>query len=307
MNKNTLYKIGGGIGIVIILVGIYWWQRGDSRLVQPQSNQQDVIENRATNALKAVVDVANELSGITSSAVFNFELVDMDGKSANFGIVKYDGMRGEPIVEEHMIIFEEVASRENPVLTNNTAEVDFVTNKVVAMHRTPSQNHGGDKSPDELEETARQFIKRVYPEFSESTLKFNPGMKGVRLNNGNYFFRWDDEQFAVPKGLEMDVSPFIQVGITASGYIFGYNNTVGLYHNLSKEALRAICAFVEMPQTDDSLLNKEKGIVAVWFSEYEPFRNRYVILPFEPETDFAGCSESAKEWLRHLPNDSDKN
>lgn len=161
------------------------------------------------------------------------------------------------------------------------------------------------KSIEELEKIARKFVERVYPDFTriESTLEFSSGGKRA----ANSFFRWEDKRFALPQGLEMDLLPFIQVGINSNGYIFSYNNTVQLYLNLSKEALRAICAFVEIPRTDDSSLDPEKGEVIIWFSEYEPFQNRYFILPFEPETDFKGCSESAKIYLRHLPNDLDKN
>lgn len=38
MSKNTLYKIAGGAAIAVVIVGIYWWQRGDARLVQPASD-----------------------------------------------------------------------------------------------------------------------------------------------------------------------------------------------------------------------------------------------------------------------------
>ncbi|HCM43842.1 TPA: hypothetical protein DIS55_02720 [Candidatus Kaiserbacteria bacterium] len=302
MNKKYATKIVIGIVLVVVVGGIYWWQRGDALLVQPRLDTEDIVENRATNALKAVVDVANELSGITSGAVFNFEVADMDGRSANFGIVQWiDDVRGDRIVEEHIVKF-----RETGTPTDNISEVDRTTNRVVALHRTPVDF--GGTYVDKLEAVARQFVERVYPEFTgiEPTLEYVPGRKtgGVATN---YFFRWNDKRFAVPNGLEMDLPPFIQVGITASGFIFSYDNTVQLYHNLSKEALRTLCGFVAMPKTDDSSLDREKGIVKVWFTEYEPFQNRYLVLPYEPETDFEGCSESAKTYLRHLPNDSDKN
>ncbi|KKR60388.1 MAG: hypothetical protein UT97_C0002G0088 [Parcubacteria group bacterium GW2011_GWC2_40_31] len=255
--------------------------------------------------MEAVVDVANELSGITSGAVFTFEVDNLDGRSANFGIVQYtDEVRGERIVEEHMVVFREIGAS-----TNNTAEVDKATNQVISMHRSvPDFATGSVLTTDKLEATARQFVERVYPEFANGAgLEFDPGSKSAPGKDTNHFFRWNDKQFAVPNGLEMDLPPFIQVGITASGFIFSYNNTVELYHNLPKESLRALCGFVEMPKTDDSLLDREKGIVKVWFTEYEPFQIRYLILPLEPENDFEGCSESAKTYLRHLPNDSDKN
>ena len=71
----------------------------------------------------------------------------------------------------------------------------------------------------------------------EPTLTFNPGMKGVHLNNGNYFFSWEDSNYQkqLPQGVQTDRAPFIQVGITSSGYIFSYNNTIDLYRNALKE------------------------------------------------------------------------
>lgn len=204
-----------------------------------------------------------------------------------------------------MVTFREV---ESP--TNNTAEVDRATNKVVAMHRTvPDFANSGNVYPAEhLEATAREFVERVYPEFgSEVKYEFVPGSKSAPGVATNHFFRWNDKQFAVPKGLSMDIPPFIQIGINSRGFIFSYDNTFQLYHNLSKESLRALCGFALIPKTDDSSVDREKGIVKVWFTQYEPFQNRYLTLPYEPENDFAGCSESAKEFLRHLPNDPNKN
>ncbi|MCR4283701.1 MAG: hypothetical protein NUV64_00060 [Parcubacteria group bacterium] len=291
------------VAIVLIFV-VDWTDLRIKKEIRETVQQQETIKENATSVLKEVVEIANELSGITSGAVFNYEIVDTDGRSANFGIVQYaDEVKGEIIVEEHMVNFREVGSP-----TSNTAEVDRATNKVIAMHRTPADFFGYAPGKDMIEATVLQFVKRAYPEFTriESTLEYIPGTK-TNPQGINYFFRWNDKQFAVPDGLDMDIPPFIQVGITDDGFIFSYDNTVALYHNLPKEALRAICAFVEIPQSDDSSLDPEKGEVIIWFSEYEPFQNRYLVLPFEPETDFAGCSESAKTYLRYLPDEPIKN
>ena len=96
------------VGLLIIGLSIlYWWQ--NSNALQPQPDQQAVIENRATNALKAVTDVANEVSGITSGAVFTFEIADIDGHFANFGLVRYvDEVKTDPVVEEHAVNFREI-------------------------------------------------------------------------------------------------------------------------------------------------------------------------------------------------------
>lgn len=284
----------------ILIFAVDWTDLKMKKEIRNTIAEQEVVKTRATEALKAITDAANELSGITSGAAFNFEVDDLDGRAANFGIVRWvDDVKGERIVEERMVTFREVGSP-----TNNTAEVDRETNKVIAMHRSvPEFAKSGNPYPAEQREaTAREFVKKVYPEFEqiEPTLEFDPGNKSAPGVATNHFFRWNDRQFAVPSALSMDLSPFIQVGINARGFIFSYDNTVQLYHNLSKEALRALCGFVEIPQTDDSSIDREKGIAKVWFTQYEPFQNRYLVLPYEPETDFEGCSESAKKTLRHI-------
>ena len=301
MNKSRKILILGTIMAVVLTIilifAVDWRDLKIKKEIRQTVQQQEIIKTKATEALRSLVDVANELSGITSGAEFNFELVATNGRSGKFGISKTDGVRSEDIVEEHMVIFRQVATDEL-FPKSYSSEVDIATNRVISMHRTPV-DFGGVKPADDLETIARQFVERVYPDFAriESTFEFSSSGKGET----NLFFRWDDKRFALPKGLEMDLNPFIQVGITSSGIIFSYDNTVPLYLNLSREALRAICAFVEMPRTDDSQLHPEKGIVKVWFTENDQFQNRYLVLPYEPETDFEGCSESAKDWLRHLP------
>jgi len=307
MNKK--YLIGAVIiGVAAVLVfTIDWVDLGMKNEIKETTQRQNVQKEKAVEALKGLVNVANRYSNITSDAVSNFEIDDLDGRSANFGIMQSDGVRGVRIVEEHIVTFRETGTSKN-----NTAEVDRNTNRVIAMHRSvPDFATSGDPLPvDTLETIARQFVEKVYPEFLEVTLEFEPGNKSAPEKATNYFFRWNDKQFAVPDGLDMDIPPFVQVGITSNGFIFSYDNTIPLYHNLPKEALRKLCGFVEMPQSDDSSLDPEKGEVIIWFSEYEPFQNRYLVLPFEPETDFEGCSESAKNWLRghpYLNDDWDKN
>jgi hypothetical protein len=300
MNKKYLNIIIGIIVIATVAVFSAWLLNPERKVkeeIQEMTAENEAAIANATEALKAVVDTANKLSGITSGAVFNFEVVDADGRSTNFGIVRYvDEVKGESIAEEHMVVFNQIG-------TTHYSEVDRDTHMVVAMHREP-QYSPYQASQEELENIARQFLKKIgsNPDQYGSVLNFSANHKASSENKwGNWFFRWDDKGFALPNDVAMDLPPFIQVGITASGFIFSYDNTVQLYYNLSKEALQNLCGFVEMPRTDDSLLNREKGIVKVWFTEYEPFQNRYFILPYEPETDFEGCSDSAKEFLRHLP------
>jgi len=75
---------------------------------QTQESTQEVV-SRATNSLKTVADAANEISGITSGAVFTFEVADTDGHFANFGLVRYvNEVKAEPVVEEHAVTFREI-------------------------------------------------------------------------------------------------------------------------------------------------------------------------------------------------------
>ncbi len=308
MTKFGKILIFGILVVVIAMVTIVSiWFLNPKRKIDNETRKtigrQETNKAKAIDALYSLVAVADSASGIKSLKASKFKIVDMNGMSANFGISKSDGVRSENIVEKNVIIFQSLPMDENFPKTYKS-EVDIATNKVVSMHREPVYT-GDKKSTDELEKIVRQFIGKAYPDFTriESTLESSSGSKG----KANSFFRWEDIRFALPQGLEMDLPPLIQVGITSNGYIFSYNNTIQPYSNLSKEALRAICAFVKIPKTDDSSLDSEKGIVKVWFSEYNPFQNKYLVLPYEPKTDFEGCSESAKTYLKHLPNELDKN
>ena len=51
---------------------------------------------------------------------------------------------------------------------------------------------------------------------------------------------------------------------------------------------------------DDSVFNSEQKTVTVYWWDNELQDNVSLILPYEPETDFAGCSESAKQFLQHI-------
>lgn len=230
-NKKVLLTLFAAL-LVLGMVALYWRQRGDAFPVQPQSDQQDVIKNRATNALKAVADAANEVSGITSGAVFTFEVADTDGHFANFGLMRYvNEVKADPVVEEHAVTFRETGKG-----SSGNAEVDSITNQVISMHRR-TVDFGGELPAGEIEQKVRQFLERVYPDFKtiESTLIFDTNMKGLQLNNGNYFFRWNDLNYknTLPNGVYADVDPFVQVSITVSGFIFGYDNTIPLYRSQS--------------------------------------------------------------------------
>lgn len=228
MSQSKNKKILVAIFAVLVVAGLttlFWSQKSGTLPVQTESNQQYVT--RATNALKDVADTANEVSGITSGAVFTFEVADVDGHFANFGLLRYsDEVRGDSVIEEHAVVFREIGEG-----ATGNAEVDRESNQVVSMHRK-AVNFGGEIPADMIEQKVRQFLERVYPDFKtlEPSLAFDPGMKGTRLNNGNYYFRWNDLAYkqTLPEGVQTELDPFIQVGITSSGFIFSYDNTIGL-------------------------------------------------------------------------------
>ena len=309
MSKKYLLGIIGTLLIIGVGVFSVWFLNPDRKMkeeIRDTVAEQEIMKAQSTEALKSVVDVANRLSGITSGTVFNFEIDDLDGPAANFGIVRYvDEVKGERIVEEHIVTFRETSSPQS-----NSAEVDRDTNRVISMHRpVPDFTASSDALPAEkLEAIARQFVERVYPEFANgSRLEFDPGSKNAPAKATNYFYRWNDKQFAVPDGLDMDIPPFIQVGINVRGFIFSYDNTVQIYRHLSWGNLQKLCGYIqEMPHTDDSMLDKHTSTVTVWFTDKQG-NNRYMLLPYNELTWFDGCSESAKTYLRHLPTDQDKN
>lgn len=198
---------------------------GDLEPVQGSVSQTEL--DRATASLKTAI-------GAAGGAGFEFQAQPTYGHYANFGIVKnVNEVKSVGLVDEMAIVFSGKSNDDH-------AEVDPKTTQVISFHRSVDYGStAASKSQAEIESTVRAFLAKVYPNFAqiESTLTFSPGMKGVRLNNGNYFFSWDDLNYQkqLPDGVETDRAPFIQVGITASGYIFSYNNTIDLYRNALKE------------------------------------------------------------------------
>lgn len=194
-----------------------------------QTTQQTTEQSEQEIAsLRSFVNAANEASGIQSGAVFNYSLVSY-GNPANFSIQRCrDEVRCDVVSPTPVAKFQQ-PNQPSP----DIAEVDTTTDTVVSLHRAVPEFAGGEYPADDIERIARAFLDRVYPEFKtiEPTLTFDPGMKGARLNNGNYFFRWNHEKLELPDGLTAEVTPFIQISIAAGGFIFGYDNTIPLYQN----------------------------------------------------------------------------
>ncbi|GEM_PF-1043497 len=58
---------------------------------------------------------------------------------------------------------------------------------------------------------------------------------------------------------------------------------------------------------DDSVLDIERGTVTVYWWDGQLQDNVSLILPYQPETDFAGCSESVRDFLRHIQDTYEDN
>lgn len=184
-------------------------------------------EQAEIDALRSFVTAANESSGIQSGSVFDYSLVSY-GNPANFSIQQCrDEVRCDVMNPISVAKFQQ-PNHPSP----DYAEVETKTNTVVSLHRAVPEFVGDEYPADEVEQIAMTFLNQVYPDFKtlESTLTPAQNMKGSRLNNGNYFFRWDDTAYkdTLPEGVQVELDPFIQIGITASGFIFSYDNTVGL-------------------------------------------------------------------------------
>lgn len=238
MTKNIrITAVIAFVAIVGAIAGVYTLSERkaprEGNIAPVEGAVSQVELDKATASLKNGVNTADRLSGITRTN-FEFQAEPTYGHYANFGIVKYvNQVKGVGLVDEMAITFTGKTDNDN-------AEVDPKTGQVISFHRSIDYtNPGKEKTQMEIETAMRTFLNEVYPDFRkvESTLTFSPGMKGVRLNNGNYFFDWEDNNYQkqLPEGVEAERAPFIQVGITSSGYIFSYNNTVDLYRNALKE------------------------------------------------------------------------
>lgn len=60
------------------------------------------------------------------------------------------------------------------------------------------------------------------------------------------------------------------------------------------------CARTEFPRSDDSSFDPAERIYTIHYWDEKLQDNAKIELPYEPETGFAGCSESAKSILRHI-------
>ena len=229
MTKTAQYSVIALVAVAVLAVGGYYalgqktLNSGDVAPREGAVSQTDLTQ--ATAALKSAIEAAG-------GAAFSFQAQPTYGHYANFGIVKnVNEVKSVGLVDEMALTFRGQTDNEN-------AEVDPKTGQVVAFHRE-SDYGGSTKTYAELESLARAFLNKVYPNFAqvESTLTFADNSKTGRPEGSNYFFTWNDMGYAsqLPNGAEAERAPFIQVGITSTGYIFSYNNTIDLYQDALKE------------------------------------------------------------------------
>jgi hypothetical protein len=218
-------KIGFAVvgGIILIGIAVFAFSRMPDQATQPTVDQTE----KEIASLRSFVTAANEASGIQSGAIFDYSLVTY-GNPSNFSIQQCrDEVRCDVINPISVAKFQQ-PNHPSP----DYAEVETKTNTVISLHRAVPEFVGGEYPADKVEQIAIVFLNQVYPDFKtlEPTLTPGQNMKGSRLNNGNYFFRWDDVAYkdTLPEGVQVEVDPFIQIGITASGFIFSYDNTVAL-------------------------------------------------------------------------------
>ena len=80
--------------------------------------------------------------------------------------------------------------------------------------------------------------------------------------------------------------------IDRAGRLWFEENRTRLYENCAK--------YTTPPNSDDSGYNPIKKILTIYWWDGTLQQNMSIELPYEPETGFAGCSDPAKEILKHI-------
>jgi len=75
---------------------------------------------------------------------------------------------------------------------------------------------------------------------------------------------------------------------------------------ISDAELAANCTKEVPPSADDTELDLQVGVVTFRWLDIEHDRQMALAVPYDPDSGFAGCSESVKERLRHIREAQDK-
>ena len=112
----------------------------------------------------------------------------------------------------------------------------------------------------------------------------------------DYFVDHDRVAISTLYPLESDA----ETGIVYARFL---HNTVAplVGTSYSRDILQENCA-QDIPHelVDDSTFDSENGIVTMFWWDGEAQENKSLTVPYEPETDFGGCSESVKEVLKRI-------
>ena len=288
LHQTILLSLVVAVIVIVGLVAVVFHSdaaKTMSHAIKKQNGQQIA----ATKTLQDFLSAVDRFSS-TSEQGTKFAITAEDGKSIYITIQQADS--GESVVQQATTRFQANAGE--------YALVDTTAGTVVVLRREPRHSQE-KKSEAELEKTARSFLKAVGADPGRIIEEFGSAIEFTsRHADSLHYFTWTDSQFSLPEGLATNKRLVTEVGITSSGYIFSYDNTMRFFHSLSLPALRAICAFWVMPPYDDSSLDVEKSTARVnWWAQASQ-ENRYLLLPYEPDKEFEGCSESAKATLWHL-------
>ncbi len=230
MTKNIrITAVIAVVAVVGAILGVYHLSTTNT----PRSSDLEPVQGSVSQAEmdRAIASLKTAI-GVAGGASFDFDAQPTYGHYANFGIVKnVNEVKSVGLIDEMAIRFSGKTDNEN-------AEVDPKTGQVISFHR--EAHYAGDtKTQTQREQTVRTFLTAIYPAFAqvEPTLTFENNSKTGRPEGSNYFFTWNDlvYQKELPEGVGTERAPFIQVGITSSGYIFSYNNTVDLYRTALQE------------------------------------------------------------------------
>ncbi|MBI5005244.1 MAG: hypothetical protein HZC03_01425 [Candidatus Lloydbacteria bacterium] len=301
---------------------------------KPEEQKPDIVE-----VVKTFAGIVDQYQNFGKQVFFlDFEIVNHSARPANFAmgmspVFQGDGKDSALLIDEPRVDRYVAIVRDNDFLTGqiNEYEVDLGYRTIVSMRPIyepnrppftqeekkqiederkalqevllPGPNFTKEKQETALDSMVQDFLKKVEPEFDfiQKTFVATKGNKG-----GNYFYRWEDKDYVPPAGFAIDLPPFIQVGITFGGHIFSYDNTTSFFKNaqlpiLPQSVLREICRTAEIPKgADDTSLDPQNQVVNVFWWDGVRQQNNQLQLPYEPETGFANCSDSAKVVLKHI-------
>ena len=161
--------------------------------------------NPATNSPLEAIDQIRVLAGFPASTL---------------SFVETTNMTNSPTGQLPVDLYQDETGRNFFVdpTSNTVVEIDARDSLLYDVNRSP----GPELTKEELEKKAEEFVRSAVPGFAsiEDSLSYEAGQKG-----DNFFFTW--RVLGNPENLFM--SPFIQLGLTSSGDLFAFYNTVTIH------------------------------------------------------------------------------